>query len=152
MAPLTDRQSCSDPAVYTIRATATPTGRPVQVGIPTAEGFYLVCAAAADDLADASAAVVQVDDTPPVRTPTLSVRKVDSGVLVEPEFSPPELSDFQLKIGPAASTDCTDSAGYQRYRRVPLPIRTDELPALVCVIGSDLAGNAAPPWSQVVTS
>ncbi|MGI8459337.1 MAG: trypsin-like serine peptidase [Propionibacteriaceae bacterium] len=151
IAPLTDRHSCSDPTVYTIQTTATPTGEPVSWELPATPGFYVVCAAVRGAEGEAAAAIFQVDDTPPVRTPSLSVRPTDSGLLVEPIFSPPELSDFQVKIGPQANTDCADPTGYQRYRRIPSEVRRDQLPATVCVIGYDLPGNAASPWSQVLT-
>jgi hypothetical protein len=117
---------------------------------PGGEGFYLAClaplTAAGVDTSAASFAVLQVDDTPPVVQPELSILETgEGGFSVEPIFATPELSDFVVKIGRFAATDCADPDGYVRYRRIPLRVAADELPASVCVIGFDLADNPSPP-------
>lgn len=126
-----NRPVCSDPATYSGSAIATPAGTPYPVSLTTSEGVYFLCVAAVGDLADAAVGVYSVDDTPPVRTPSLSALATVDGL---------------VKIGPEASTDCADV----RYRRVKIEVPASELPARVCVIGSDLAGNAGLPWSQVL--
>jgi hypothetical protein len=90
--------------------------------------------------------ILQVDDTPPVVEPELSIVEGEDGDFgVEPIFATPELSDYLVKIGPRATVDCADPDGYVRYRRIPLQVAATDVPASVCVIGHDLADNAAPP-------
>jgi hypothetical protein len=118
--------------------------------VPAGEGFHVACVATtiagAPDTGSASYAILEVDDTPPVVEPELSIVEADDGsARVEPIFATPELSDYVVKIGPAASTDCADPDGYLRYRRIPFQVTAEDRPAAVCVIGYDLAGNAAPP-------
>lgn len=147
LAPLTDAPVCLDPATYLDEATAG-IGAAYRVELPAREGHYLLCAAEPGREAEAATAVFEVDDTPPVRPPVLATAASGDGYRVEPLFSPPELVGYRVKIGPAATTDCGEPAGYVRYRRVAHPVPADALPARVCVIGADLAGNEAAPWSQ----
>jgi trypsin-like peptidase len=140
---------CKDPAGYgaTRRLDGTLTE---DVTVDGDDGIYLFCVAEPDRERFASTAVVQVDGTPPVRTPELAVQRSDEQVRIEPIFSVPELSDFRVKIGTPDGTDCADEDGYVRYRRIPFALETGELPLLVCVIGSDEAGNDGEPYRRVI--
>ncbi|GAA3611123.1 S1 family peptidase [Microlunatus ginsengisoli] len=148
VAPLTDADACADPATYERTVAAGQRKTVIQTDLPTAEGFYVWClqdVAAPDQPARV---VLQRDLTPPARTPRLSVEQGKEGVRVQPVFSPPELSDFRIKYGPAASTDCADTAGYVAFRRVPAFIPADALPVRFCYVGADLAGNETPVFSR----
>ena len=131
------------------RARLDPPSR-VTVEVPAVDGMYVYCVAAPDDVERAALAVIQVDSTPPQREPEVSVDDVGDGVRIEPIFSIPELSDFVVKIGPVGLTDCADDVGYVRYRRIPFTIDASELPAVVCVIGFDEAGNPAKPSEHTI--
>jgi hypothetical protein len=124
----------------------TPTGTTFDGALPAAEGVYVLCAASlgrrgAPDTAQAGLAVMVVDDTPPGVPITLAQTRQDDGVRVEPIFAPPEHSSYELKAGAADAIDCADAAGYSIYRRVPIVVSTADLPATLCVIGEDEAGN-----------
>ncbi len=123
--------------------------------LPTAEGVYIACvlggpaATVGDGWQEprfASIALAFVDLTPPATKVEWSIRgDASSGWDVEPIFKAPELSDYDLKAGPRATTDCADADGYAPYRRVPIRVAPDEAPATVCAIGYDDAGNATTP-------
>lgn len=136
---------CRDAAGYQPIDAAT-----FQPPAPSGEGFHVACVAPLDGATVgtdvASHAILQVDDTPPVVEPELSIIEGEDGEYsIEPIFATPELSDYVLKVGPPADTDCADPEGYVRYRRIPIQVPAADVPASVCVIGSDLADNAAPP-------
>jgi Trypsin-like peptidase domain len=137
---------CHDPAGY----LPAPTPGAFDDALPPAEGVYLLCAAALDgrgtpDTADAGSAVMEVDATPPTDPIQLSKTVTPDFVAVEPVFQPPEYSDFAVKVGPPGSTNCVRTAGYAPYRRTALRVATADLPARLCVSGTDDAGNRGPP-------
>jgi hypothetical protein len=118
--------------------------------LPPVEGVYVLCGASLDaravpETADAGVAVMEVDATPPSVPITLSTTTSDDGVRVEPVFAPPEHSSFDLKVGPPGAIDCLDPAGYSIYRRVPIVVAAADLPAVLCVLGEDEAGNRGDP-------
>lgn len=142
---------CRDPAGYGEPARG-PDPRPYDAALPSNEGVYVLCAARADpdgapSTADAGYAVMQVDATPPDAPIVLATTADPSSVRVEPIFAPPEYSSFLLRYGPAGTIDCADLDGYGIYLRVPIVIDATELPATLCVIGEDEAGNRGAPQS-----
>ena len=147
VAPLTAEDSCAEEATYASSVAAGPQPTTLTTTIPAEEGLYVWCIA--DRTGDNPARIVlERDLTPPVRAPRLSVDQTDEGYRVMPVFSPPELSDFRIKTGPGATTDCDDEAGYQPFRRVPTFIPAARLPAVFCYVGADLAGNETPAFSR----
>lgn len=124
-------------------------GTSISVNLPAQEGMFLLCVSDAADLSDPAVIVFEVDGTPPVFTPALSVEHADEGVFVIPSFIMPELANFELKHGPAGSVDCDDPSGYFTFLRIPVYIPTEDLPVTFCTQASDMAGNAAP--TQEVT-
>jgi hypothetical protein len=137
---------CRDRAGY----VPVPTPSTYDDRLPPAEGVYLLCAAALDAsgapvTADAGIAVMEVDATPPTEPIQLSKTVTPEFVSVEPVFQVPEYSDFAVKVGPPASTNCVRTAGYAPYRRIALRVATPDLPARLCVSGVDEAGNRGPP-------
>lgn len=130
--------------------------------IPEAEGFYYLCIVAGNNstvdstwqsFANATVIFAQIDTTPPVIPPTLSVQELETEYLVEPVFKIPELAHYILKFGPPEETDCKDMTGYVPYRRIAIPIeKGSQTPAKVCVIGYDYANNPTPPLEQIIGS
>jgi hypothetical protein len=88
---------------------------------------------------------MQVDATPPDAPIALSTFGDASGLSVEPVFAPPEHSSFLLLSGPVGSVDCAATDAYSVYRRVALVLDAGQLPATLCVIGEDEAGNRGAP-------
>jgi hypothetical protein len=138
---------CRDAGGYELSGTAvdTPVGE--------AEGVYVLCATTLDerlqpDTRRAGSAVMVVDATPPDAPIELSVVEADGTVRVEPIFAPPEYSFFELKFGPVGEVDCADPAGYAVYRRIPVVV--EALPATMCVIGDDDAGNRGAPQAFTI--
>ena len=136
---------CRDEAGYALAATPT-----FDDPLPLAEGVVVLCVAALDDrggldTAQAGTAVMVVDGTPPDQPITLAQASEDGGLRVEPIFAPPELSSFDLKVGPGI--DCADPAGYDIDRRIPVVVPAADLPATLCVVGEDEAGNKGAPQS-----
>ncbi len=124
--------------------------------LPDAEGTELLCVVGVEtdgslSLRGAGFARATTDLTPPVAPIELgSSGTTEDGYFTEPIFNPPDLTDFLLSYGPAADMDCADESQYVRYRRVPLIIGPEELPAKVCVIGIDSAGNETEPAEFVL--
>lgn len=139
---------CRDADGYALSADV------VDTPVGDLEGVYVLCAAALDDrlqpdTRQAGVAVVVVDATPPTAPIDLSVVEGEDGrVLVEPVFAPPEHSSYQLKAGPAGEVDCADPSGYDVYRRIPVVVET--IPATMCVIGEDDAGNRGAPQAFTI--
>ncbi len=116
--------------------------------LPTDEGFTMVCVGSA---AQPTEVVIRIDGTAPdPGTIELTTAPVEGGVQVEPVFAPPELSQFRWVRGPVDSIDCATAEGYVEYRGVPASIQAADLPATVCVIGIDLAGNESKPAAITV--
>jgi len=152
VAPVSAAPVCLHTGVYSGRAVAKPAGGPPYgLRLPAREGRYLVCAALPGREAAAAQAVLEVDDTPPVRTPVLAVRPHGDGYRIRPVTSPPELTGYRLKVGPVAGTECADPTGYIAFRGQPVQVAGSRLPARVCLLGYDRAGNEAAPWSQDLT-
>jgi hypothetical protein len=133
---------CRDPAGYALSTTGATYDAP----LPPDEGVYVLCAATLDaDLvaatADAGSAVMEVDGTRPDAPIQLSTVPLDDAVQVEPISAPPEYASFLVKVGSPASTRCGLPGGYVPYRGVAVEIRSDQLPARFCVVGTDEAGN-----------
>ncbi|MET0578582.1 MAG: trypsin-like peptidase domain-containing protein [Ilumatobacteraceae bacterium] len=140
---------CRDPAGYgePVRSTGD---RRYDAAVGDIEDLYVLCAARADadgapSTADAGYAVMQVDATPPTEPIALATNVDPSGVRVEPIFAPPEYSSFLVLAGPVGQVDCANLAAYSIYRRIPIVLDADELPAVLCVMGEDEAGNRGAP-------
>ncbi len=115
----------------------------LSVRLPSHEGWTLACAGSPEH---ATAIVLHADSTPPdAGTITLTQTPVQGGVQVEPVFDPPNLSAFRWVSGPRGAMDCAHADGFTDYTRVPATIQADDLPATVCVIGIDDAGNESSP-------
>ena len=148
VAPLTAADSCSEDATYTDTVTVGRTKVEARADLPKDEGFYVWCLQDPAMPDQPARVIMNRDLTAPVRTPRLSVQQGPEGVRVQPVFSPPELSDFRIKHGPSATTNCDDTSGYQQFRRVPTFVPTDQLPVVFCYVGADLAGNETPVFSR----
>ena len=127
--------------------------------IPTQEGSYVLCVIAGptpevdaswQSAANATAVRAEIDTTPPQIEPFVNILRLGDQISIEPVFVVPELSDFSVKVGPPDSTDCQSDVDYFLYRRVPIQVAAEDLPVVVCVVGRDMAGNAAPPFQQIV--
>jgi hypothetical protein len=128
--------------------------------LPAEEGSYLLCVLAGESpMVDetwqiperASVARALVDTTPPTVQPNLSIMPDNmGGFRVEPIFALAELVNFRLKAGPDTETDCAVEDGYGTYRRFPITIPADQIPARLCIIGSDHAGNEGLPFDVVL--
>ena len=122
--------------------------------IPKEEGSYLLCVLAGEtETVDDSwqpvsfptVVRVQIDRTPPIVEPELGLTEFDDGYMFEPIFAIAELTNYEVKFGPAAETDCADPEGYMPYRRVPFSADKADDPQTICVIGYDNAGNQGAP-------
>jgi hypothetical protein len=128
--------------------------------LPAEEGSYLLCLLAGENpIVDdtwqlperATIARALIDTTPPTVEPTFSILPDGTGgFMVDPIFAIGELVNYRLKVGPNAETDCASEDDYLPYRRFPVNVPADQIPAKVCVIGSDYAGNEAPPYELLV--
>lgn len=129
--------------------------------IPAEEGFYLLCVLAGqtetiDDtwqsLDHPTVMIAEIDTTPPLLEPQVLLRDRGDAQEVNLIFDPPELSDYIFKFGAPDTIDCADEADYQRFRRIPPIIENDQLPAKLCVIAYDNAGNPTEPLEQLISA
>lgn len=149
---LTGSAICTDPAVYVDDETAEPPIAPaverpwdpglvVPVTLPEEEGHYALCAVAGEDYAGAAAVVFEVDRTPPLSQPDVSVEDLGEGnVSVFPFLNPPELSTVRF-TWVEDDTACPAMEQFQDFFIVPLMLEADQLPATYCIYGLDQAGN-----------
>jgi hypothetical protein len=145
---------CRDEAGYGV-VTATADRPVIDDLIPSGEGHYLLCVLAGETEAfdeswqpssDPTVARAEIDRTPPTIKPELFVRDYGEEYYFEPIFAVAELSAFDVKWGPAETTDCDDPEGYVPYRRFGFSTPKADDPQVVCVIGIDVAGNRSVPW------
>ncbi len=141
---------CRDPVDY--GAPVTDPARFFDEPLPVAEDVYLLCAARTDadgapTTAEAGYAVMEVDGTPPDAPIQLAASSDASGVRVQPTFALPEYAAFLVQVGPAGALDCSTATSYAPYFGIPLVVPAAELPATLCVIGEDEAGNRGAPQS-----
>lgn len=156
LVPATAGQPCLDASAYTGRTRAeatTTTGEglveatSVVVDLPATEGRYLWCATTGRP-ADAAVVVLDVDGTPPVFTPTITVEDIGGTVWIRPTFVAPELANIEVAWG--RDLDCA-TAELRTFLTVPTAIETTDLPVTYCVQGADLAGNTGQVQSFTVT-
>jgi dienelactone hydrolase len=129
--------------------------------LPPEEGSTVLCVLAGDTpvvdeswqpVEQATLVRAEIDTTPPVLVPFINIHRFGEDISFEPIFVVPELSDFRIKFGPPETTDCSVSDDYFIYRRIPVRVPADQLPAKICVIGADVAGNAGEPVEHIVTA
>ncbi len=113
------------------------------VTLPTTEGRALVCVGSA---AHPTEIVLVIDATPPdPASIELTQVEVAGGVEVGLVVEPPDLAAFRWVIAPPGSADCASVEGYVEYAGGPETIPAADLPATVCVVGIDQAGNESAP-------
>ncbi|SHE57453.1 trypsin-like serine peptidase [Streptoalloteichus hindustanus] len=144
---------CTDPAGYgSVFALAD---RPVFDDlVPKGENLYVLCAVGGPSPTVgrgwqphrfASLTSVRVDDTPPTVAPVVDAWESDDSWVVNPIFQPWEITGYEIKYGPRATTDCADPAGYRTYLRIPAFLKKSGAPWRYCAIGLDHADNRTPP-------
>jgi hypothetical protein len=139
---------CADEAGYGA-AVSLAEAPVVEDPLPAEQGVYGLCVLAADgtpvqEPRFASLSSVQIDTTAPPPG-TVSIFQDDSGAwIVIPDFQSPEWAEPWLKIGPPATTDCTDPVDFRIFVTIPPRLEAADLPAVVCVQFFDDAGNKAP--------
>jgi hypothetical protein len=135
---------CRDDDGY--RDEALPTGE-----LPKDNGLYLLCLQKkAWDERFPTVVVLSVDTRAPTLKPELSLRSWGEGLSFEPIFQVPELSLYQVGFGPRDTTDC-EKLKLTPYRRIPISIGKQDLPARICVQGADHAGNPGPIFAYDVS-
>jgi hypothetical protein len=123
-------------------------GTTFDVQLPGQPGFTVVCVGSA---AQPTTVLLRVDDTrPDAARIELRQTPVLGGVEVEPLADPPELVGFRWVSGPVGALDCGTAEGYVTYDGQPAMIQAADLPATVCVIGIDAAGNESAPSTHVI--
>lgn len=137
---------CQDPLAW---------GRPMRardwrmtMQLPTQAGWVLGCVGSPSQ---PTPVVVQVDSTPPdPSNAELQITEAPGGREVAPVLDPPEYSEFLWTSGQANLTDCAIAEGYQKYQGKPALIEAEDLPATVCLIAVDSAGNRSTPVGRQV--
>lgn len=131
---------CTDPLGWSAPQAARDWA--AVVTLPTRPGWTLACVGSAEH---ATPVLVEADATPPDPGQiVLDEQPVAGGVRVAPTAAPPDLVDFRWVVGPGR-VDCATAEGYVAYADTPGFVQADDLPATVCVIGVDDAGNASDP-------
>ncbi len=151
-----DARACTRPETYanaTMLSLAADEGQAtLPVTLPSQNGFVLACAAIPGREQQAARFVFVIDTVPPASAPTLSVTDLgEGGLMVDPLFHPPEISDIHMLFGPVDATDCSDRDAYIPYRRQPTFIEAADLPVRFCAVGFDRAGNESPVRDEVPT-
>lgn len=142
---------CTDEAGYS-EPIALANSQLVTGPVGPEDGSYMLCVLAGDTPAvddgwqsarHATVARIEIDSVAPTMRPALNIVRRGEDLSLEPIFVVPELVDFLLRVGPAGDS-CEGEDGYARYRRIPITIPAEGLPATVCIIAADMAGN----WSE----
>ncbi len=127
--------------------------------LPDAEGFYVLCLLGGNSpqldetwQEPASATMVQtlVDCTPPALEPDIDLTELSDSWWIVYRYFPPEIEQYQLKVGSPEETECGDLEGYFLPRVGALRLHKDQGPYRVCAIGLDRAGNPGTPKGWVL--
>ncbi|MGV1006302.1 MAG: hypothetical protein ACOYEV_16395 [Candidatus Nanopelagicales bacterium] len=110
--------------------------------LPEQAGWTLACVGSAKQ---PTPVVLRGDGTPPDAAKIeLTTSEVAGGLRVAPVPEPPEIATVWWTSGPKG-TDCTTAEGFTQYLGTPQVIPADDLPAVVCLIAVDEAGNRSQP-------
>jgi hypothetical protein len=120
--------------------------------LPKDNGVYLLCLQKKNaDERFPTVVVLSLDTRPPTLKPELSLMGWGDGLSFEPIFQVPELSFYWVGFGRQGETQC-DNLKLTPYRRIPIRIKKEDLPARICVQGEDHAGNRGPVFAYDVTN
>jgi hypothetical protein len=119
-------------------------GVAVGVVLPEREGYYLLCAVRGDSFDAAASVIFDVDLTPPRFAADADVELSGETAIIRPTLHPPELSGVRYAWGAPGTVDCADPSGFDDFATAPLILRADDLPAVYCLCGVDVAGNRTP--------
>lgn len=119
----------------------------LRLELPSSPGWMLACIGSAQQ---PTPVVVEVDArAPDATTAVLRIVEIPGGREVVPVPAPPHLVAFLWTSGPQGM-DCAAAEGYTKFRGVPAVIQADDLPATVCLIAVDQAGNRSDPVAREV--
>ena len=129
----------------------SPTGwstRPVTDGeltvtAPTEQGLAVVCVGSPAQPTPLMLTVSAGGPTPDqVR---VTERTTTGGVTISAVLTPPEVASMSWTIEPGTSASCASAEGYVTAPSTPTFIPAHDLPATVCAIAADAAGNSSQP-------
>lgn len=118
------------------------------VTLPDSDAWVLVCVGSPSQ---PTPVLIESDGTAPDPGDIELTQVAGEGVVrVEPVLDPPDQSQFLWASGPSGSIACATAEGYTQYRGIPAFIEADDLPATVCVVAIDEAGNRSIPATFTV--
>jgi hypothetical protein len=114
------------------------------VRIPDEQGLAVVCVGSAAQPTPLRVTVTAAGPDPGLVE--LDQTTVTGGVQILPVLSPPALASVSWTLEPGTGADCTTVEGFVAASGTrPTFIPSSDLPATVCVIAADAAGNPSPP-------
>ncbi|GAA3287572.1 trypsin-like peptidase domain-containing protein [Streptomyces lavendulae] len=152
---------CTDPVGYSRPQPLPAAGLDVTDVLPTPDRLYVLCAAGGPNAESETwknsfqypaYAFARVDNASPTVAPKLDIAEFEDEYRVRPEFLLWEITYYEIKYGPRATTDCDNGDGYVPYRRVPISLPKSGAPWTVCLIGYDNADNTTSPTALPVPS
>lgn len=94
--------------------------------------------------------IMRSDNTAPDAGPLELITEAQrGGVSVRLAELPDDVALVWWTSGPAG-TDCAAAEGFTKYRGKAALIPADDLPAVVCLVAQDAAGNRSPPVTRAV--
>lgn len=117
------------------------------VTMPAASNWVLACVGRPGQ---PTPVIMSSDNTAPDASPLeLITEAVRGGVSVGLAKLPDDVALVWWTSGPAG-TDCAAAEGFTKYRGQAALIPADDLPAVVCLVAQDAAGNRSPPVTRDV--
>ena len=124
-------------------ATAVGAGDTLVVTAPATQGLGLVCVGSAAQPTPLRVTVTTAGPDPAqIR---VEQAEVAGGLRIQPVADPPELASFDWVLVPGRGVDCSVVEGYAQAPTEPTFVPAADLPATVCVVARDQAGNPSPP-------
>lgn len=129
--------------------------------IPEQEGIYVLCVMGGDSQVsnnqvlwqspeNSATVLVRVDNTPPDMDPIIAQLHDEEHYVIQFHLDPPELSDYEYKMGPQNEIVCQDTTDYILTPHEPLQIPKNQTQYKLCIIAIDTAGNKALPYEIIV--
>ncbi|WP_191830623.1 serine protease [Pseudomonas fluorescens] len=155
-----DPLACEDPQNYS--GTIPAAENRIDDPIGPEPGWHFLCLIGVDSpdhqpspalMANSLSLAVQLLPAVPVPAPDMSIEARPNGnVKVTWRTDPPHLSNYRVKRGPPATTDCDDPAGLRLLRHHSYEFKAAQLPLKLCTVSEDLIDQRSAVRTDLLQS
>lgn len=155
-----DPLACEDPQDYS--GTIPAAENRIDDPIGPEPGWHFLCLIGVDSpehrpspalMANSLSLAVQLLPAVPVPAPDMSIEARPNGnVKITWRTDPPHLSNYRVKRGPPATTDCDDPAGLRLLRHRSYEFKAAQLPLKLCTVSEDLIDQRSAVRTDLLQS